>query len=225
MRKTVLALAAMSSLLAVPGHARDGAVYVGAEGGVLLGEGPDIDVGGLNDVMHLRTNTGWDAGAVIGYDLGNVRIEAEGAYKSMRQQRLDSNTGYDVDSVSPGVQEMANVDGKIKIQSFMANVVYDIGDDEGATFFAGAGAGYAKAEIDSKIFGVVGQFLDDKAKGFAWQLIAGVRIPVTRTIELGAKYRYFNVDDLDLVSPQVGKVETDIRQHALLTTLTLNFGG
>ncbi len=33
---------------------------------------------------------------------------------------------------------------------------------------------------------------------FAWQGIAGVRIPLSDNVDLGLKYRYFRVNNLDL---------------------------
>src|SRR3546814_2014394 len=68
-------------------------------------------------------------------------------------------------------------------------------------------------------------FLDDSDTGFAWQAIAGVRAPLSDSIDVGLKYRFFNADNLDLVDQTGRDVSTRFRSHSLLGTLTFNFGG
>jgi opacity protein-like surface antigen len=40
--------------------------------------------------------------------------------------------------------------------------------------------------------------INDRDKGYAWQAIAGVTMPVSHNIDLGVKYRYFRPDGTDL---------------------------
>jgi len=225
MGKTVVALVLASSVLTAPAHARDGSVYVGLEGGVHVSKGPDLDVNGTSDAVHLKTNTGWDADAVFGYDFGRFRLEAEAGYKQSNQQQLIANGAFDVDAVSPGVQSAASVNGDIEVKSVMANALLDIGRDGGVNVYAGAGVGHAWTEFNTQIFGVVTPYLDDNAKGLAWQLIAGLRLPITRHLDVGAKYRFFNVEGLEMTSPTSGAIETSLRTHSLLASVILNFGG
>jgi opacity protein-like surface antigen len=84
--------------------------------------------------------------------------------------------------------------------------------------------GFGSARYESKIFGVSTPLLDDKAKGLAWQLVAGVSVPVTDNIEIGAKYRYFNIEGLDFDSAIADRVSSNFRSHTLLTSLRINFG-
>src|SRR3546814_20573796 len=77
----------------------------------------------------------------------------------------------------------------------------DFGDDDGLQGFVGGGAGVARVSVEP-VF--AGPFLDDSDTGFAWQAIAGVRAPLSDSIDVGLKYRFFNADNLDLVD-QTGR--------------------
>src|SRR3546814_15003422 len=104
----------------------------------------------------------------------------------------------------------------------MVNGLLDFGDDDGLQGFVGGGAGVARVSVEP-VF--AGPFLDDSDTGFAWQAIAGVRAPLSDSIDVGLKYRFFNADNLDLVDQTGRDVSTRFRSHSLLGTLTFNFGG
>ena len=53
MRKIGLALATAAAVIATPAMARDGAVYVGAEFGILKADDTDIDIGTVEDAVTL----------------------------------------------------------------------------------------------------------------------------------------------------------------------------
>lgn len=225
MRKTFVALALASSVMVAPCYARDGSAYVGLEGGASFGTGPDLVVYPAKSTVHAKTNTGWDADVVVGYDFGNFRLEAEGGYRESNIQQLIGEGGADVDRASAGVQPLASVDvGGVKIKSVMANALYDVGGDDGVSFYAGGGVGYAWTQLDAKIAGVVSPVVDDKSGGFAWQLLAGVRVPVTPNLELGAKYRLSNVSGGDFAGSGGNTYSTDFSSHSILASLVLNFG-
>lgn len=218
----ILALA--GAAISMPASANDGSAYVGVDAGVLLPKGVSLKVAATEDAARITTNAGWDGDVLIGYDFGQFRLEAEGSLKTSSTQQLLAGKAPDVDPVSPGNQDMASVSGDLKTKSFMLNALYDAGKDGGIGLYAGGGVGFGSATYESKIFGVPTPLLDDKAKGFAWQLVAGVSIPVTDNIEIGAKYRYFNLNGLDFDSPIAGEISSDFQSHSLLTSLRINFG-
>jgi hypothetical protein len=87
MRKLVLALALATTGLATPAIARDGSVYAGLEGGVMLVEDSPFDYnddgtfGPINNAYILDHKPGWDVDLVAGYDFGMIRLEGELGYK------------------------------------------------------------------------------------------------------------------------------------------------
>jgi opacity protein-like surface antigen len=225
MRNSVLGLVLVSSMAATPASARDGDVYLTLQGGVTDIADADVDVDQASNAMAITTNAGWEYGALLGYDFGGFRLEAEGTRQTAKMQQLRGSDGFDVDVVSPGVQELASIRGDIDIDSLMANALLDLGGNDGVVLYAGGGVGYAWTATEGSIDGVVGPFVDDSDAGLAWQLLAGVGVPITSGVELGAKYRYFNIGGLEMSGPLGREYDTGYSTHSLLATLTFNFGG
>ena len=67
----------------------------------------------------------------------------------------------------------------------MLNGLVDFGDDDGFSFQAGLGAGWAKAKL-----------IDDKDGAFAWQAILGFTYAISPNIDLGMRYKYFSTGNL-----------------------------
>src|SRR3569623_1547134 len=203
MRKTVIGLALAATVLSTPAWARDGSVYAGVEGGALFPQNMklDYDVNGNGTIDSTEANyarfknkTGWDIDAGVGYDFGRFRLEAEGAYKRAGLNSITS-TGFDVDNSVAGVQTSANIAGHVNVTSIMANGLGDLGHDGGVNFYAGGGVGYGEAKLRD-VIGTSVPYYASSHGGLAWQLIAGLRFPVTSSVDLGLKYRYFNLDKL-----------------------------
>ena len=57
------------------------------------------------------------------------------------------------------------------------------------------------------------------------ELLAGARFPVSDSIDLGLKYRFFNIEKLNMVSPGDDRFETDLSSHSVLASVLFNFGG
>jgi opacity protein-like surface antigen len=232
MRKIVMGLM-LASVLASPALARDGATYVGVDGGMLFGKGLEVDVdangnGKIDDteqgLVRADTKSGFDIDARLGHDFGMFRLEAEGAYKRAGINQLSSTT-YDVNGNVAGVQPTAAVDGHVTTKSLMANGLLDFGGNGGVGAYVGGGVGYSWVDLSSGIHGATTPFVDDSDGGLSWQLLAGLYVPVTPNVDLGLKYRYFNVEDLGFASPGNTRVETDFKSHSILASLTYNFGG
>jgi OOP family OmpA-OmpF porin len=234
MRVSFAALALASTALATTAYAQDTGPYVGIEGGVVwadeLDDSIDIfDDDGDEDVITLDSDMGWEIGAVAGYDFGRFRLEGEGSYKRIGIDRIASDV-IDLDPVTPGIQTERGLDGDLTVTSLMANALVDFGPSDGVNFFVGGGAGYSWVSIDSE-FDLEGDgpggerlFADDDDSGFSWQLLAGVRVPVTESLDLGLKYRFFNVENLGMATAGGSEYDADLRTHSALATLTYNFG-
>ncbi len=219
MRKLLTGLALASTVLATPAFARDNAFYVELDGGVMFADDFKIDVNGVDNAARLnadRTNLGvkvdgYDFGGIAGYDLGTFRLEAEASYRRVRSGALT------VAGLST-----ADTAGKSDALSFMGNALVDIGPDDGLQGFVGGGAGWARVSTDVRT--AAGPLVDDSDGGFAWQAIAGVRAPLTRNIDVGIKYRFFNAPNVDLVGAGGDDLRTRWRSHSIMGTLTFNLG-
>jgi len=232
MTKTFLSAAAAAALLATPAAARDGNWYVGAEAGIIKITDSDVDRSFPDDDwvpwLDVDHNLGFDVGFIAGYDLGLVRLEGEIAYKRARHNdyEIDANApgpfpGGGDEPVVPGAS--INADGRTSITSGMINALLDLGGDGGVGFYAGGGIGIARVSMTIDQLGTSKYHLKDT--GLAWQLIAGLRFPISDNVDAGVKYRYFNVSDVKGGLYEVPfDARTDIHAHSLLASLIYNFG-
>ncbi len=276
MRKYLLAATAAAAVVATPAMARDGSVYVGIEGGILFPKDNDADVFAdftttqtpatplaavpldttFENTFGISYKRGVDIDAIIGYDFGMFRLEGELGYKKSKfddfeidnsdlaaiNLALNRPSGVG-DPLAPGLPAISSTDfdlsGNIKVWSAMVNGLVDFGDEDGLSFYVGGGAGRAKA----KAFG-------DSDSAWAFQGIVGARYAVTRNIDLGLKYRYFQTGKLNFSEDPIAlngngdavivgttpvvtttnavlfpDFEQKFRSHSLLASLTFNFGG
>lgn len=257
LRKYLLAAAAAAAI-ASPAAARDGSGYFGVEGGVLFPKDTHVNFSGVgtytdyyDDVYEatgeatFKTNykAGLDLDLIAGYDFGLFRIEGELGWKKASHKRYDDafaslETEYDTYTSGPGD---IDADGKTTVVSGMVNALLDFGSADGLSFYAGGGVGLAKTKYrlsiddpDTDLDAFTGTAKDS---GFAWQLIAGARYPISPNIDLGLKYRYFHgnkvKESLSLVNEPVldGTVDADFdantrfKSHSLLASVVFNFGG
>ena len=226
MRKVAIAMALASTAIATPALARDDAWYVGVEGGAMIVEDFDLDIGANNNAATVNHDYGYDFDAIVGYDFGAFRAEAEVGYKGADLDSFSSTIGTPAgpNAVLVPAGNFNAVGGKSTALSFMINGMLDFGDDDGLQGFVGGGAGIARVKADNYTIAANGGFLDDSDSGFAWQAIAGVRAPLTDNIDVGLKYRFFNADKVDLVDAAGRDVRTRFRSHSILGGVTYNFG-
>ena len=208
--------------------ARDGAVYVGAELGIMKANDSDIDVNGVQDAVtvnydwNLPDDTGWDGDVFVGYDFGGFRLEGEYSMKSADIESYDSTIGFPGGRL-PGTSIPAV--GDTDVSAFMLNAMGDFGDDDGISFFLGGGVGYAKVDFDG--FGAFENqpaFIDDDDSGFAWQLFAGVRQAISDSVDVHVKYRYFRANSID-IDAGPNTIDTNFASHSLMGGISFNFGG
>jgi len=228
MRKLAVTLALATTALSTPALARDDAWYVGVEGGAMLVEDIKFDVGTATDAATVHHKAGWDADATVGYDFGPFRAEAEVGYRSASVNRLTStvtqpyrNAAGAALNAPPGDYSYAG--GRSTALSFMVNGLLDFGEDTGVQGFVGGGVGVAR--VKSKVgLNTYANTLDDSDTVFAWQAIAGIRAPLTDSIDVSLKYRFFNADNVKLTDASGRVWDGRFRSHSILGGLTFNFG-
>ncbi|MGB3798043.1 MAG: flagellar motor protein MotB, partial [Alteraurantiacibacter sp.] len=77
MRKSALAIGVAATAFAMPAMARDGAVYIGADAGVVVFDETDLEISSLPTTAEVDYQVGWELGGVLGYDWGPIRTELE----------------------------------------------------------------------------------------------------------------------------------------------------
>ncbi len=220
---------AAAIIIAAPAQA-DGP-YIGIEGGVSLKDKVTVEVdvppadGVFVNGARARTKMGVDGDVILGYDFGPVRLEAEGGYKNNKYRNLTVlNPAILPTGVTVPAGTVVENERDLEIWSGMINGLIDIGKDGGFQIYGGGGVGLARFELPVRVAGV-GTVIDDRKTDFAWQLIGGVRVPVTDRVDLGVKYRYFNIDDFQLQATNGAGLQANYSVHSVLASLIYNFGG
>jgi OOP family OmpA-OmpF porin len=241
MRKLILGAILASTALASPALARDDSWYVEIDGGVVFvddmhfvlpSDSTVFQRAAGAEVADVRTKTGYDIGTMVGYDFGSFRLEGEVSYRRAEVQQINSNLGR------TGVQPVTFPFGKVSSFSGMLNGFVETGDDDGLQLFVGGGVGYGRVKVQATGRTSPNHLItiDDKDDGFAWQLLAGARVPVSDHIDLGLKYRFHNQANVDVplhltysggTAPvtTTDTVRTRWRSHSVLATLTYNLRG
>ncbi len=226
---TSLLLASAAIILVSPAQARERQFYIGVNGGVSFQDQVQLDLdnarpGGVQEsAAFANTKTGIDADIVVGYDFGAFRLEAEGGYKRNAYDSLTvvSRNLVPGAGIRPGTV-VAN-ERDLAIWSGMINGLVEYGKDDGVQLFAGGGIGFANLSLPVTVPGV-GAVIDDNTTDLAWQLLAGARVALSPHVDLGIKYRYFNIGDFKLAGLAGQSLEANYDAHAVLASLTYNFG-
>jgi opacity protein-like surface antigen len=240
MRKILLPAALAASALSAPAHAADRGFYAGIEGGLWLVEDIKADSEGDSipdfpfppvltaavavpggDGIAADLKTGFDIGAIAGYDWGWVRTEGEISFKRANFDQVAIGD----DLFFSGKHD---ADGYVQSFSVMANVLADVPLGAGFNLTAGPGIGWgrlvvhAKADIENN--GTTAKLNDETDSGLLWQLTGGIRKSVTSKIDVGIKYRYINTGKRKYDSGFFGDVEGRLKTHSVLASLIYNFG-
>ena len=248
MKKLLLA-SATALVVATPAAAADHSPYVGIEGGILFPRSQDIDATvdfttntpGVVDIARERVGSikakkGYDLDAIAGYDFGMFRLEGELGYKRAKLKSGNFDTTFLTAINTPAGTAFTttdfNLNNHVTVLSGMVNALADFGGNGGLGGYVGGGFGRAKVKE-----------LGDSDSAWAWQILAGVYMPISPNIDLGLKYRYFNsgrvhFDDTFAFSPGTTTCGTvactggtalfdtssKFRSHSLLASLVYNFG-
>jgi len=191
MRKLAIAVALASTAMATPAVARDHSFYAGLEGGGMIVE--DMHLGyqdanlNIDDAYRVNFGTGYDIDAVAGYDFGFVRLEGELAYKHAGVDSVNI-----IDSRIGPISGMAE-GGRTNVLSGMVNALLDFGSDDGLQGYIGGGIGLANVKLSAATGTPDTPSFSSSDSRVAMQAIAGVRYPVSQNIDVGLKYRFFNM--------------------------------
>ncbi len=159
----------------------------------------------------LEFDLDWAWNVAVGYAFGNgLRFEGELAH---RRSDVD---GVDIGGVAAS--------GQVKVDSLMANLVYDFDVSRSFIPYLGLGAGLAVVQHDR--VNALGVTIDDEDNVFAWQAIAGFAVPLTDGLDLTVDYRYFDTADVDLQSDGASPngVDTEYSSHSAFIGLRYRFG-
>ncbi len=157
----------------------------------MIVEDTTFDIGATGDVASVDYDYGFDAGGFVGYDFGPVRIEAEARYAEANIDQVTvGNTGFLASNIRAG-SGVYPASGQIDSLAFMVNGLADFGPDDGLQGFVGGGVGVARTGLEARITRSGPAGIDDSDTDFAWQILAGVRAPLTDNIDVGLKYRLF----------------------------------
>ena len=224
--RNYMLMAAIAAVAASPASARDNSGYVAVDIGALLPTGTSVngkvtdETAGVSlsasDFAKITYKSGYDADLIGGYDFGRFRLEGEAGYKHAGLDNLHFpastlGTTYDVP-----------LDGGARVLSGMVNGLVNFGEP-GFRAFAGGGIGIANVRFS-------GGGLSASDTEFAWQLLAGVYVPVDDRLDLGVKYRYFRTGELKFpgtanVAGDVltGQLSGHFASHSILVSLVYNF--
>lgn len=109
---TLIALPAMAGAQSLQGQG----VYIGLEGGASWMLNSTISDSVLGNIATSYPNTGFAAGAVVGYDFVGPRVELEGVFRSNTTTVRDANPSDGIDFSTQGTVNQWGV---------MANAYYD----------------------------------------------------------------------------------------------------
>ncbi|NTU68698.1 MAG: porin family protein [Chlorobiaceae bacterium] len=161
------------------------------------------DVTGSGSKAEMKTGTTFNG--AVGCNYENYRMEAEAGYQD---NYIKSYAGR-------------NYDGNITVYSLMANGYYDFDAGSVKPFLMG-GVGLAQVGFNNvKESGNV-DVSSEHDTTLAYQLGAGLAIPVGRHLNVDARYRYFSTTNFTaaaLGSP----ASTHVSSNGLLVGLRMNF--
>ncbi|WP_310498863.1 outer membrane beta-barrel protein, partial [Sandarakinorhabdus sp.] len=237
MRKLAICLALAGTALAGPALAKDKSWYIGIEAGPNLMQNQGYDIANAAGTTRVKDGitqnyaVGYDVGGNIGYDFGPFRAEFALNYNRNNVRNTTIEQGIPAINYSaavngpsilgaPPLGVNSNAGGNVEALSFMVNGLADFGGQDGEWGgYLGAGAGIARVTQGQQALNAPGAvFLNDSDTSFAWQVLAGVYKPINDHIDIGLKYRFFSVPQVDTFTTNGLSVNSRYRSHSLLLT-------
>jgi opacity protein-like surface antigen len=163
---------------------------------------------GTDQVFNIKGGEGYALEGALGWDLGSVRVEGE---LSLRRHDNDQ-----YESVVPGSIRRP-LDGSIDVLAGMLNAYYDFNSGAGVTPYIGGGVGIAQATIEAigprptAPNGPSVVMIDDQEVDAAWQLMAGVAIPIASNITITGQYRYFEAGTVEVLDTNRRATHVDVK--------------
>jgi opacity protein-like surface antigen len=224
------AAAGIAACLAIPARAQLFApvagptgFYLGAEGGwtslnMATNTGPCSGgcvppFPGVQAVSHETFFNGFNAGGRVGYQVGPWRFEGDFAYRS--------NDSAHLQMVFPTNRAGRSAGSERHAVSEMANGIYDFSLGWPVTPHIGVGVGIAEVTRNlSNMFGGT----HDTVAVFAYQAIAGFRVPITPALAFDVDYRYFATTGTNFISTNPSSIKSNYGTNNLVASLTWLFG-
>lgn len=145
----------------------------------------------------------------LGYGFGPFRAEGELGYRE-----------NDLKSFSGGAGAAS---GEVRTWSMMANGFYDFNVGGSVTPYVGAGVGVARVDLDGISQGGTA-LADDRDDVFAFQAMAGLRVPLSDRLSADLGYRFFTTQNPDFTSTGGTGFSGRYRSHAVTVGLAWQFG-
>ena len=202
MRNYLLAAAA-AAVFATPAMARDGSGYVGIEGGVLFPKKQHIDAdsrlhrpGWYRRDLRQRRPGSRTRPAMTSTSSAATTSACSGSRASLATSAPSLKNATVDNAFLTGVQHAVGQQLHRRRRSILAAIPacfrawstgsLDFGGNGGVGAYAGGGFGRARVKQ-----------LGDSDNAWAYQLLAGVYMPISDNIDVGLKYRYFRTGKLN----------------------------
>ena len=260
MKKTLslLAVFAVAGMMSAPAQAADH--YISGMAGISWFQDSELGLPlNIDEAAGAEINLGYGSGltvaGAIGCDYGSTRLEAEVGYQNADIEGISATLSDDILFMDEGTYALG-LEGDATVMSLMANGFYDI-DLGGVELYAMAGVGVAQvnfnitgigaADIDEMPTASVAQMdndidfdaiaLDVSETTLAYQVGAGLAIPISDGVMLDARYRYFATTDFTLdtdliVGKQLGTsgpvigagsgIDTNVSSHSAMLGLRVS---
>lgn len=215
MKKSLSLLAAflVAGMWSAPVQAADH--YISGMAGISWMQDSDVEhVFSATDykkVASIPFESAFTAVGALGCDYGSTRLEAEIGYQ---KNNIDIDEDDDYGS------------GDVQVLSLMGNGFYDIDLGGGVELYAMAGVGVAQVNAEKELSRRVYNYEVSEVT-LAYQLGAGIAIPISDGVMLDARYRYFattdfTIGDDNLVSGYGADFNTNVSSHSALLGLRVN---
>lgn len=164
------------------------------------------------DYVDVEFGSGITLLGALGCDYGDYRIEGELGYQS-----------GDISSMTGGAPNSLKEDlaGDLTIISLLVNGYYDI-DLGGVELYGTTGVGVARVSFED-VDDQLRPLYTEHATTLAYQIGAGLTLPVADDVTIDARYRYFSTTEFTLDDVNIFSYEnTSLSSHSGLLGLRIN---
>lgn len=219
MKTSYLGLSTAIALLPAMAMAED-SWFAALRGGVAYTE----DVRTVGAVSGLSGSTDLDNGYAIGVGLGRTFGDFAGELELIRRDNDVNEIGL-ANSAGLGTGNgLFAGSGSVESTAAMANVYYMPDLDFVLKPYLGGGIGLARLSYDKFAVGGV-PVVDDSKTALAYQLIAGLRVAVSKAVDLTFDYRYLVADKSTVVDALSRPFRAEYDTHTFMVGLLWRFGG
>ena len=175
------------------------------------------------------------AGAVaVGYRFEDMfGIELEGGQTAFTAKAHTLLSVPTANSTVSSRFDGANAGGTAKVTYGMVNIVTE--QDFGSFIrpYMSAGLGLAQVQVNNFNINLPAPIdplkdgsatlINDKEVSYAWQIGAGAVLDISKALSLEAGYRYFRVEDVNVLTSTNNETELNLSQHQALLGVRVNF--